>query len=138
MTDFTVVLNGLTMGAGTAYQIGENGIDGLGTPPAKTADVDLDGQNGAFGSPDFMGVRVILIPFVISEINPADAWDELALLAGVWLPVTADTQLDIIVPGTGTISYMGRPRSLEANTQYGVSGTITAIGEFHALNPVAL
>ena len=136
-TPYTVVLGGLTMGAGTVYEIDAAGIDGLGTPVAKTQDVVYNFGDGSYGNPDHIGPRVILIPFNINDTSDTNAWADLALLAAVWAPVAADVQIDIIL-ASATWSYMGRPRSLEAHTQYAQQGVITAIGEFHALNPVAL
>jgi hypothetical protein len=137
MSDWQVVLQGLTMGAGTNYEIGPAGISGLGVPKTKTADVDLDSQHGAYGSPDYLSVRVLLIPITVSGDNAADAFDNLELLNTAWGPVQADVEITITLPGWGTFSYMGRPRGLDVDPEFAKSGEFSAIGEFHALDPVA-
>lgn len=137
MTDYALDLAGFAMGAGTDYIVGETGIDGLGNPKAKTQDVPLDGQNGSYGGPDFLDVRVLLVPLVISFATDVDAWNALAALNTAWLPVTADVALAITLPGVGTWTFTGRPRSVEANVQYAYQGVITTICEFDALDPVA-
>lgn len=136
--DYQVELRGLLMGVGTIYQIGEEGIDGLGNPKAKTADADLDGQHGAFGSPDYMDVRVILIPLTILEDSAADAFNALKLLSIAWEPVVEDVQLHLQLPGWGHIYFLGRPRSLDADTRYVKAGEVACIAEFHALDPEAI
>lgn len=135
MSEWQVVLQGLTMGAGTDYEIGPAGISGLGVPKAKTADVELDGQDGAFGSPDYMGVRVLLIPVEIGGSSAGDVFDNLEILNTAWEPVEDDVEITITLPGWGTFSYMGKPRGMDADPALARSGVIMGIGEFHALDP---
>lgn len=135
---YTVVLQGVTMGDGTICVIGEAGISGLGVPTAKSQDVDLPGRDGAYGNPDYMGPRVILVPLNVSLADDTAAWTALDTLNAAWAPVTADVQIDFNLGTFGTVSYMGRPRGLDPNTQFVMDGVLSLIGEFHALNPVAV
>jgi hypothetical protein len=135
MTDYTVVLQGLTMGDGTDYPIGEAGISGLGVPKAKTQDTPLDGTDGAFGGTDNMDVRVLLIPIDVNATADSDAWTALDALNAAWAPVDTDVQIDLNLGDFGTVSYMGRPRGLDLDSGLARQGVMTAIGEFDALDP---
>jgi hypothetical protein len=135
--DYQASISGLLMGAGTAYEFGTAGISGLGNPKAKTADVPLDMADGAFGAPDYLDVRTLLLHLEIMEADAGAAFDALATLATAWRPTTADIDLHIQLPGWGHIYYVGRPRSLDDDCTLVRSGLITAIGEFVALDPIA-
>lgn len=135
--DWQVELNGLLTGAGTIYQLGDRGIDGLGVPKAKTQDVDLVQQHGAeAGAPDVMSVRVLLIPYVIVVDGLDNGWNALTLLNIAWEPVAADVELHAQLPGWGHIYWTGRPRGLDIEAQYARTGEFTGIAEFHCLDPV--
>lgn len=135
LTDYQASLNGVTIGDGTDYLWGVANIDGLGNPQAKTADVPLDQQDGAFGSPDYLDVRTLLLHLEIVQATDADAWDALETLKEAWLPATADVDLYVQLPGVGQVFYTGRPRSLEADCALARQGCITVIAQFDALDP---
>lgn len=138
MNDWQGALDGVTFGAGTNYFFGAAGIEGLGVPQAKTADVDLVGQDGAYASPDFMGVRAILIHFTINLTTATAALAAFDSLAAAWEPVTADVELHLQIPGRGEVYYLGRPRGLEADLTLLSEGVIDAIGDFRAMSPRAV
>lgn len=138
MLDWTGSLNGVTFGAGNDYLVGEAGIEGLGVPQAKTADVDLVGQDGAYAAADFMGVRTILIHFLISQATPDLALAAFATLSTAWEPAVADVQLHLQLPGVAEVYYLGRPRGLEADLTLLREGIIDAIGDFRAMSPRAV
>lgn len=135
MSDWQGTLQGVTFGNGTDYLFGEAGIEGLGVPEAKTADVDLVGQDGAYASPDFMGVRAILIHFLISEATTSAALTAFDTLAAAWEPSVVDVTLSLTLPGWGTVLYVGRPRGLETDMTLLGRGVIDAIGDFRAMQP---
>lgn len=129
--------SGLLMGTGTVYVFGAQGISGLGNPPTKTADVQLDGRDGVFASPDYAEARTLLLHLEIVEDEAADAFDALAILADAWLPTVANVNLHIQLPGWGHVYYTGRPRDLEADCTEGPLGHISCIAEFLATDPFA-
>lgn len=135
--DYQASLRGLLMGAGTPYLFGVGGIDGLGNPSAKTADVQLDGRNGEYASPDYLDVRPLLLHLEIVKDTDEDAFTALELLNAAWLPSTSNINLHIQLPGIGHVYYIGRPRSLEADCTEAPSGHISCIGEFVAMFPTA-
>lgn len=136
--DYQAELNGVLMGAGTNYDFGPAGISGLlGIPKAKTADVDFDHKDGSRPSPDFMGVRTVLLHLNVEGIDPEDAFANFALLAIAWEPQgdSALVELHVQLPGIGHVYLNGRPSSLEEDVAAMKSGHLTAIGEFRALDP---
>lgn len=135
--DYQASIDGFLMGTGTAYVFGTGGIDGLGNPPAKTADVPLDGTDGIYASPDYMDARTLLMHLEILEDTDAEAFDALKLLKIAWFPVTADVELHIQLPGWGHIYYIGRPRALDDHCEDAPNGRIWCEAEFLATDPHA-
>lgn len=137
VADWTIELRSTLMGDGTNYELGPSGeerIVGLGVPVPKTADVDLLHDDGAYGSPDYQGVRVISIPFLLRG-TPAQAMGYLKDLHTVWAPSTTDLPLYIQLPGFGKFYVNGRPRGLLENTRWAHFGEVTAEATFVALDP---
>lgn len=135
--DYQASVDGFLMGTGTNFLFGANGIDGLGNPPTKSADVQLDGRHGIFASPDYMEARPILIHLEIVKDAAADAFNALASLATAWLPTVANVELHIRLPGWGHIYYNGRPRGLDDHCEDAPNGRIWCEAEFLATDPVA-
>jgi hypothetical protein len=133
--DYTASLLGLLMGDGTAYEWGLAGIDGLGTPAAKTEDVALDFQDGSVGSPEYRDIRTILFHLEIVQDTAEDAFTALTELKAAWLPVTADVPLHIQLPGFGHKVFNGRPREVDADLTDLRQGHISCICTFIALDP---
>lgn len=129
-------LRSLTMGDGTNYPFDAEvgGITGLGVPAPKTADVDLAHQDGAYGSEDFMGVRVVTIPFVLGG-TPAQVFEWLDDLNTAWAPASSDLTLTLGLPFYGDVDLEGRPRGLDVDTKHAQFGIIRAMGTFVGLNP---
>lgn len=135
--NYQASIRGVLMGVGTDYIFTKPGISGLGNPRSKTADVQLDGQDGAYASPEYMDVRTILIPLVISETTDTAAWNALKALKIAWMPSTSDLELHVQLPGWGHIYYLGRPRSLDDDCELVHDGVVTCIAEFLATDPHA-
>lgn len=125
----------LLTGETTDFQILPTGIRGLGIGSVKTADVQLDHADGAYGSPDYQGVRIITIPYTIGGGTPADAMDNLTLLLVAWAPSTSDIELHLQLPGWGHVYVTGRPRGVDEDLIHLKSGEIGALATFHALDP---
>jgi hypothetical protein len=134
--DWQLEIRGLLTGAGTVYRIGPATISGLGIPPMKTADVELFGRDGSFGSPDFLGPRILIVEYVINQTSETAAIASFQTLATAWAPSTTNITIEIQLPGWH-FTATGRPRGLELDlaprTRFG--GVIEALAEFHALDP---
>lgn len=135
--DWQVEIRGLLTGRGTTWRLGPKRIKGLGIANVKTADVDLDGQDGTFGSPDYRGTRVLFVDYVINAATVDAAYDAFATLAAAWVPATANIQLHMRLPGFGHIYFTGRPRGLEDQSEDRrlLGGVLPCVAEFHALDP---
>lgn len=133
-----VQVDTLVTGTSTNYTLdGDgNGIAGLGVPAPKTADVELFHSDGSYGSADYMGVRVISIPYAL-EGTAAQAFEWLDDLVAAFAPRTADVDLTIGLPYYGDVVYSGRPRGLDADLKEATFGRILCIGTFVALDPNA-
>lgn len=132
-----VSLNGLDMGTGTSYLIGEPGISGLGTPQTKTADASYDGQDGASAAPDFLDVRVITVPLVLNGTTALSAMSLLDAVNAAWAPARdgIDVTLDISIDTWGW-TYTGRARGVDADLVDVAQGVILALCRFDAMEPV--
>lgn len=132
-----VQIGSLVTGDGTNYPLDaeSNGIEGLGVPTPKSADVDLAHQNGAYGSDDFMSPRVITIPYALGG-TPAQVFEWLNDLNTAYAPSTTDVTLTIGLPYYADLVFTGRPRGLDANTRNSHFGIILCQATFVALDPV--
>lgn len=137
--ELRAVLFGVVAGdGGFGFSIDEAGIDGLGVPPTKTADTPLDGQDGSFGAPDFLDVRVLTIPINISGVDEGDVMDGLAILNEAWLPASdgVDLELHMQLPGWGHIKVLGRPRGATPGSYVEVgAGWLPVLCRFDCLDP---
>lgn len=133
--DWQFELYAVLYGRGTDVLIDDPGVDGLGSPDAKTQDVDLDNADGVFGGPDYLQLRVVTIPVLIAvPSDPAAAMTDLADLRDAWAPVTDDIPLAIQLPG-GKFIVNGRPRSLKPDLTEMSSGMIRALLRFDCPDP---
>jgi hypothetical protein len=129
------LLQGVTFGASTNYHFDVAHLSGIGVPPPKTQDVDLDHGDGGYAGVDRKGVRAIIIPFVIIGTSPSNAMDNFETLAAAFEPVSADVTLELYLPGKH-FTVSGRPRGLNDESLARLkSSVITAVGLFVALNP---
>lgn len=121
-------------GTGTSWitdRSGGRSVSGLGVPPPKAADVDLDGQHGSYAGPDYMQSRVLTWPYACSTADfPA--------LCALWVPTedTGDITITIQVPGWGVRTLIGRPRGLQDDYSEGTFGRVHALATFLATDPV--
>lgn len=129
---------GLALGAGTKYQVDPEGIAGLGVPAAKTADTVLDGRDGVFAGPDFMGPAIITIPVEILADDEADLDALIIDLKAAFAPANdgVDVTLTIAgVPGCNGV-YAGRAREVTLDLAGAKTNTAKALLRFDALAPV--
>lgn len=137
VADNQVELRVTLMGDTTNYGMGPLGkahVTGLGVPQAKVADVELWHEDGAYGSPDYVGVRIITVPFLlVGTAAQAGGWAK--DLNTAWAPSTSDIPLYMQLPGYGKLYVNGRPRGFDAdltNLQFGI---VEGTGYFTALDP---
>lgn len=135
--DFQVELQGFLMGGSATNLLGpgDNSIKGLGTPGAKTADVELDGDDGAYGSPEYTSSRIISVPFWFNCDTAAAAMALLESANVAWAAVLAPVELHMQLPGWGHFHVVGRPRLLDENLDHMPQGVIYCLGTFAALDP---
>lgn len=136
--DWQGELGGLTFGAGTSYEIGPGGVEGLGTPEPRTADSERGARPGDVGGLDVAARRVLTVPLVVLGTSSASAMSLLEPLKVAWAesPVV-DVALQLRLPGIGLRRWYGRPRGLDVNLKALRSGVVEAFGTFDALDPFA-
>lgn len=134
----TATLGALVLGAGTAYQIDPDGIGGLGIPPAKTADTVLDGRDGSYAGPDFMGPAVITIPITILAADDAELDTLITALKTGWAPARDGVDVGLVIAGVpgSNGTYAGRARELTLDLTQAKNLTAKALLRFDALTPV--
>lgn len=136
--EWQVEIRGLLTGSGTVYRLGRQRISGLGRPPVKTSDVELDGQWGSYAArDDQFGPRILIVDYVINEPTLADAMTSFDTLKTAWT-AGGDVELHFQLPGWGHRYVIGRTRGLEEDfaDPRVLSGVLPVIAEFHALDPV--
>lgn len=137
--DYQVELRGNLYGATTGVDIDVAGIKGLGTPSPKTSDSSYDGQDGSAAAPDFLDVRVITIPFVVTAVGDAGTgMGGLDFINDGWAPARdgVDQELHIQLPGIGHVYFIGRPRGVDDDLALLPKGSIVrAITRFDAIDP---
>lgn len=138
--DWQTELQGFLSGPGLDTRLGPNRIDGLGVPPMKTRDTELQGQHGSYPSPDFLGPRILIVDYLVNEATTGEGLTTFETMAAAWAPVTNGATLvefHFRLPGWGHRYVRGRPRGLELvfNQARNLSGVFSVLAEFHALDP---
>lgn len=135
VADYQAELRATLTGAGTVYEIDEDGISGLGVPGAKTADVDLGHSAGAYLGRDYTGMRVITIPYLVHADTAALAWSQFQTLSTVWASSETDVPLHLRLPGAVRLSCNGRPRGLADDLSLLGVGVVRALATFACGSP---
>ena len=163
--DYQLELRSMLMGDNTMYTIDRSrgAIKGLGMPPAKTADTELDHADGSYGGEDYTGPRVITVALLIkgsensgtwndadstwngsggtwdttggSGTSPGGALNGLSALNDAWAASTTDIPLYLRLPGWGKFHVNGRPRGLDEDLSLLTFGLIVVMATFVALDP---
>jgi hypothetical protein len=123
-------------GAGTNdLWMDKNRVTGLlGVPAPKSSDVDLWGQAGAEGNPEYAGVRLVTITAKIVSSSQANALSALATLRTAWASSTTDIPLTVQLGGV-KYQVTGRPRGFTDDfSEFDIS-IIHVVLRFDALNP---
>lgn len=137
VADYTFEVRATLLGFGTSYEIsGRASIGGLGTPPTKTADLDLADADGSYAGRDRRASRVITIPLEIVG-TPAAAGAALKTLTEtIWAPSAIDIPLYMQLPGFGKFYVKGRPRGpVDPDLSSIHFGIINVLVTFVAPNP---
>lgn len=126
----------MLVGTGTDY-VWKGGWAGSGFE-VRTSDLSRGVQvPGASTSFDVIEKRIFRIPVQIAKSTDASAQQAFQTLKAGWKPTTADTYLDVRMPGTPetTMRLYGRPRNV-TNEQYDLTGKIIwATLGFEAVDP---
>lgn len=135
VADFQAEIRTTLFGDGTNYGIDFKNIEGLGTAPVRSTDVELDQADGSYGSPDVYGPRVIIIPIVF-EGTPSNvgSWAK-TWQTTTWAKSSTDIPLYMQLPGFGKFHVNGRPRGFDVDITRIGFGIITAEATFVALDP---
>jgi hypothetical protein len=135
--DFELEIQGLLTGCGTDYDFGPNVISGLGTPPPKTRDFQLQGQSGSLGGGDYRDIRILLVDYLIcAPDDPEEAISRLRTLAQAWEPVSDPNGVELHFQLPGFRRFVtGFPRGLdyEETDRLYQHGVVTGIAEFHCM-----
>lgn len=135
VADWQVEVRALLTGAGTSYPLGEEGIDGLGEPEAKTHDVDLGHAMGAYLGRDYAARRTITIPYLVEGTTPANAGTLFVSLRTAWATSETDIPLHLRLPGFGKLLVNGRPRGLLCDASKQKHSLIRAFATFVCGDP---
>lgn len=112
MDDYTATLNGVTTGAGTAFEWRE-WPSGLGTAELRVDDRARPRRSGLVAGDDLYGGREIV--FVLQAQGELPVVEQaLTELTAAFAPRTSDVWLDLRITGTpAEYSLLGRPRGCE-------------------------
>lgn len=135
--DWHVELRGLLHGPGTVYVVdrGRGAIKGLGTPVPKSADVERDGDVGAYGAGDLAGIRLVTCAFLIKAASAAAAMNALSSLNTAWAPSSVEIPLYLRMAGWGKFHVDGYPRGVADDVSLVELGIISVLARFDALTP---
>lgn len=128
-------LGGLLMGEQTPFTIRRGSPQGLGQPGIKANDTVLGHAAGAYGGPDYAGVRVVTLDMFIGQ-TVDDPWQSLQDLIEAWAPSTTDVELHLQLPDPfGHFYVIGRPRGCEVDMERMALPHFEAQCTFVALDP---
>lgn len=106
----------------------------LGNPAPKSSDVDLWGQAGAAGNPEYDGVRLVTITAKIVSSSQANALTALNALRTAWASSTTDITLTVQLGGV-KYQVSGRPRGFTDDLSQLDLSIVHVLLRFDALNP---
>lgn len=141
MSDYQLTIGGLTLGAGTNYEVPPRGIDGLGLPEVRTSDTPRPQDHGLFWGIDYFGKLVLTFDVTILGGNAANATALKDALAAVWQPPDPGLGTDAVVPlaiglpGQTARSLDGRPRRAAFDLENLKAGIIVATLQYDAADP---
>jgi len=126
--------SGLLMGDGTVYDVGQ--VTGLDLPVMRTSDQPKTRDHGSYQGIDLLGERVLVLDVELAPGNPVTLGAQLAVLAAITGPQSAESPLVWQLPGQGKRQANVRPRRrLLPVVQSYVVGYAKASVEFVASDP---
>lgn len=136
VADYQVELRTTLTGARTPFQIGPDGITGLGEPPVKSgSDSSLGHADGSYQGRHYTEPRVITVDYSIKG-TPAQAGARLKLLKTMWAKSEATAlPLHLRLPGLGKMVVTGRPTALVEDTTLLKFGFVRALATFECGDP---
>ncbi|WP_051812135.1 phage tail family protein [Kitasatospora sp. MBT63] len=142
LADWQLDVAGVVIGHGTDVLIED--VQGLGTAPLRTADVDIPGEDGSFAGVDLQQARTVRITAGIrSAGNPTAVLDRLGALVRAGTDEKTRLQAGRLVmlrakrPGQATRCLVGRVRRVEAvSIARAVHGWLPIEIEFTATDPL--
>jgi hypothetical protein len=139
MSDYQLTIGGLTLGAGTDYQL-PAGPAGFGLPELRTSDTPRPQDHGLFWGNDYFGKRTITFGVAILGDNPDDATAKMEALTAVWQPpdpaiTDGIAPLTIDIPGQDPRTLDGRPRRAAYNLDSLRDAVIQATLQYDVADP---
>lgn len=131
-------IGGLVLGAGTDYEIDENGPGGLGLPDLRTSDTPRPQDHGLFFGEDFFAGRKLAFDLWVLGNTPAGTTALMDALVAVWQPPAGQagiSALTIRLPGQDDRILFGRPRRLAYDTATLRGGAVRASLQYEAADP---
>lgn len=135
MADYELTYRGLTLGAGTPWQIER--IEGLEEMPmVRTSDLEVSGRHGQIAGVDLLSGRAITVALLVFPGPTATFAQNIEALKAIAVPLGAETDLTFQLPGRLPRTLRARPRrralpvDLEYSFQYG-----RAVIEWWATDP---
>lgn len=131
-------IGGLVLGAGTVYEIDENGPGGLGLPDLRTSDTPRPQDHGLFFGEDFFAGRKLAFDIWILGDTPAGTTALMDALTAIWQPPAGQagiSALTIRLPGQDDRILFGRPRRLSYDTATLRGGAVRASLQYEAADP---
>lgn len=138
VADYQIEIDGLTLGAGTPYEIHDEGPAGLGLPAVRTSDVPRPQDHGLFFGSDFLAGRTIAFSLWLHALTAEAASALMDTLSAVWQPPAGqDTvnPLTLRLPGQDPRRLNGRPRRLAYRPGLLHTGVVEAILQYDVADP---
>lgn len=134
--DGQLEFSGLLLGEGTNYPIGENGIEGLGTPDLRTGERERPQSHGMFPARPYAAARTLTFGLAVLGTSQADAVAKLDTFAATWIPQESADPLPLVyrIGGQKRRVY-GRADRYAAQLADLKSATIEVTAQFLATDP---
>lgn len=136
MRDWTASLQGVTIGAGTAYRWATMPAGLLGASNVRTGDVEWPRGHGVLAGDDWLGGRLITFDCHIIGSDAVRAEQAAGVLAAAFAPTRSDVILSAQLAGAGEYAYIGRPRGCDVQLDTKArAGVLRARCSFLATDP---
>jgi hypothetical protein len=133
VSDWQVSLGGVMLGKNSEWCI--TSVDGIGLPGVRTNDNPNPFAHGDSALGDFANARSIAIEVSGKFASPAEAWERLRVLAGVWQAVIYEQPLRFRMTGNESLMLIGHPRKLDVDSSGIRLGILRVSLEFVAIDP---